>query len=162
MRRVADAVGVSTGTLYHYFPNKAALFEQVVRTVSDEDIAAGTQLLVGAFHRPEDRLVPLFTFLASRLPKLTLHFRVLVEFAAVQEGDPQHWQASLTAARQRYLDAISHALGFEDRSKADLVLLAISGLILRSLSGDPSTEPRRVAETLRSVLFPDAPGAPPP
>ena len=28
MRQIAQGLGVSTGTLYHYFPSKQALFEQ--------------------------------------------------------------------------------------------------------------------------------------
>ena len=40
MREVAAALGVSTGTLYHYFPGKDALFDAVVRAVAAQDLGA--------------------------------------------------------------------------------------------------------------------------
>ena len=36
-RQIAKELGVSTGTLYHYFPSKQALFEQLVEQVSLQD-----------------------------------------------------------------------------------------------------------------------------
>jgi AcrR family transcriptional regulator len=38
MRELAQGLGVSTGTLYHYFPSKALLFEQIVEQMCQEDI----------------------------------------------------------------------------------------------------------------------------
>ncbi|WP_017298195.1 TetR/AcrR family transcriptional regulator [Nodosilinea nodulosa] len=48
MRNIAQGLGVSTGTLYHYFPSKEGLFEQLVRETTLRDIqsaiaAAGQQ-----------------------------------------------------------------------------------------------------------------------
>ncbi len=37
-RELAQGLGVSTGTLYHYFPSKAALFEQLVEEMCREDV----------------------------------------------------------------------------------------------------------------------------
>ncbi|MEL6181775.1 MAG: TetR/AcrR family transcriptional regulator, partial [Myxococcota bacterium] len=39
MREVARALGVSTGTVYHYFPSKQKLFEAVVRSVVDGHVS---------------------------------------------------------------------------------------------------------------------------
>ena len=36
-RQIAKELGVSTGTLYHYFPNKQVLFEQLAEQVSLQD-----------------------------------------------------------------------------------------------------------------------------
>ena len=38
MRQIAGGLKVSTGTLYHYFPNKQALFEQLVEEICQQDI----------------------------------------------------------------------------------------------------------------------------
>ena len=38
MRQISASLKVSTGTLYHYFPNKQALFEQLVEEISQQDI----------------------------------------------------------------------------------------------------------------------------
>ncbi|MGB7522106.1 MAG: TetR/AcrR family transcriptional regulator [Spirulinaceae cyanobacterium] len=37
-RQIAKELGVSTGTLYHYFPNKQVLFEQLVEQVCLQDV----------------------------------------------------------------------------------------------------------------------------
>ena len=39
MRELAAAAGVSTGSLYHYFPDKRALFEQLVERTVEADLA---------------------------------------------------------------------------------------------------------------------------
>lgn len=38
MRQISAGLKVSTGTLYHYFPNKQALFEQLVEEISQQDV----------------------------------------------------------------------------------------------------------------------------
>lgn len=39
MRQIAESLGVSTGTLYHYFPNKESIFVQLVQEYCEKDIA---------------------------------------------------------------------------------------------------------------------------
>ena len=40
IRQIAKELGVSTGTLYHYFPNKQVLFEQLAEQVCRQDVEA--------------------------------------------------------------------------------------------------------------------------
>lgn len=40
MRQIADELGVSTGTLYHYFPSKKSLIEQLFHMASRRDSSA--------------------------------------------------------------------------------------------------------------------------
>ncbi|HQA50206.1 MAG: TetR/AcrR family transcriptional regulator [Syntrophomonadaceae bacterium] len=40
MRQIAEELGVSTGTLYHYFPSKKALLEQLFHMASRRDSSA--------------------------------------------------------------------------------------------------------------------------
>jgi len=39
MRQIADNLGVSTGSLYHYFPNKESIFVQLVEVYCGKDVA---------------------------------------------------------------------------------------------------------------------------
>jgi AcrR family transcriptional regulator len=39
MRQLAEALGVSTGTLYHYFPSKESLFIQLIEELTEQDIS---------------------------------------------------------------------------------------------------------------------------
>jgi AcrR family transcriptional regulator len=45
MRQLAEGLGVSTGTLYHYFPNKENMFLQLVEELTE-------QILVIFWHKP--------------------------------------------------------------------------------------------------------------
>ncbi|MEM7759849.1 MAG: helix-turn-helix domain-containing protein, partial [Cyanobacteria bacterium P01_A01_bin.40] len=38
MRQVAKEIGVSTGTLYHYFASKEELFRQLIEEITEQDI----------------------------------------------------------------------------------------------------------------------------
>lgn len=38
MRQIAKGLDVSTGTLYHYFPSKEAIFEQLVEEMIQQDM----------------------------------------------------------------------------------------------------------------------------
>jgi AcrR family transcriptional regulator len=155
MRRIATEIGTSTGTLYHYFPNKAALFQDVVRACVDIDISEATQLLAVLHPEPKDRLVPLLTFAAAQSQRLADHFRVLAEFGTQDEGQTDEWLATLQRMRDRYIDALAELLGTQDKGKADVVLLTIVGLILRAMCGDPTTEIERAANALGLLFQPE-------
>ena len=40
MRQIAKGLGVSTGTLYHYFPSKESIFMQLVQELCEQDISS--------------------------------------------------------------------------------------------------------------------------
>lgn len=62
MRQIAQGLGVSTGTLYHYFPSKEVLFEQLLEELTEQDIHTITSALKGA-DTLSDRLAAAFAFL---------------------------------------------------------------------------------------------------
>ncbi len=152
MRRIAEEVGVSTGTLYHYFPNKAALFEEVVRVASAQDVAEGTQLLLAGFPNPVDRVRPLLRYVAGQRDRMVAKYRVLLEFSA-QVHDHEAWSQSLRRARESYLAAVKTVLEVEDDARIEIVLLTILGLVLREMAGDETTDIDAVADQLRALVY---------
>lgn len=153
MRSLAAAAETSTGTLYHYFPNKAALFEHVVSRVVHQDISDASQLLVAAYENPADRVQPLMQFVALAIPRLASHFRVLNEYAMHPENPGESWTVLMQESRQRYLDALQVALEIDDVARLDMVLLTICGMVLRAMCGDPtSTQTAAVAAQLERLL----------
>jgi len=153
MRSLAAAAGTSTGTLYHYFENKSALFQAVVTRVVAQDISEASGLLVEAYPEPADRLLPLLTFAAAAIPRLTAHFRVLNEYAMHPENPGAPWTALMQESRARYLDALRVALEIEDVARLDMVLLTICGMVLRGMCADPeSTDVESVAKQLERLL----------
>lgn len=123
MRSVAEACGVALGSLYNYFPSKAALVEATVQSVWEDvfhlDEAPGGQGFLAALRWLDERLREA----AARYPGfVTLH---AMSFAA---GDRP-------AGRQRME-------GFFDRIKAFLA---------QSLLGDPALSPSALQPPLTAA-----------
>ncbi len=153
MRTLAQAADTSTGTLYHYFPNKSALFQHVVERVASQDIAEATQLLIAAYDDPAERIRPLMQFVVAATPRLAEHFRVLNEFAIHPDNPGEVWSALMAESRGRYLAALRDALEVEDEARLDMVLLTICGMVLRAMCGDPaSTDLDAVVAQLERIL----------
>jgi AcrR family transcriptional regulator len=153
MRKAAEGLGVSTGTLYHYFGGKEDLFVAVVDATIDADVFdAVARMPVHTVPR-SIRLRTIFRYAEQSMGRLVRHYRVFVEYAAQSEGP--RVQELIGRSRERYLQAVAHVLEL-DRGKADLVLLTLCGLILRSMCGDPGTDVEDVCRALDPLLEPDA------
>lgn len=153
MRSLAEAAGVSTGTLYHYFANKSALFQHVVERVARLDIGEASQLLVAVYADPAERVRPLMQFVAAAIPRLASHFRVLNEYSIHPDNPGEVWTALMQESRGRYLDALRVALEVEDEARLDMVLLTICGMVLRAMCADPtSTDVDAVVLQLERLL----------
>jgi AcrR family transcriptional regulator len=146
MRGAAEAVGVSTGTLYHYFTDKADLFAAVVDTVVETDVLeVGAGLL--ALPLPL-RLGGLLEATQHGIDRLVRDYRVLIDAVAMQPG---RFSDSMAEARERYRLAVMGVLQI-DAAHADLVLLALSGLILRAICGDTGTDLNALRVALQRQL----------
>ncbi|MEO0934851.1 MAG: TetR/AcrR family transcriptional regulator, partial [Cyanobacteria bacterium J06641_2] len=62
MREIAKELGVSTGTLYHYFPNKEAIFLQLVEEQTEQDIS-NFLVEAGSPETLEERIKVLINFI---------------------------------------------------------------------------------------------------
>jgi AcrR family transcriptional regulator len=64
MRQIAQGLGVSTGTLYHYFPSKESLFEQLVDEISQRDLVQFEQEIEQK-QSLEERIVAAIAFIQN-------------------------------------------------------------------------------------------------
>jgi AcrR family transcriptional regulator len=88
LRDVADATGVSIGTLQHYFTTRDAMLHEAFRQHSDSviaDIAATVSALEGS---PWERADALFLSIRDS-PRLRQRSIVLLEWAAASTRDPR-------------------------------------------------------------------------
>jgi AcrR family transcriptional regulator len=83
MRDLAQAVGASTGTLYHYFKGKEDLFETLVRHRAEHDVAEAYAGL-GGDATPDERSRALAAFLVRRADRLEDTLRVVLDFHRTQ------------------------------------------------------------------------------
>jgi AcrR family transcriptional regulator len=131
MREIAQGLGVSTGTLYHYFPSKEGLFEQLVEEWTHQDLLRAEAELENA-ETLADRIEAGFRFIAKNENYFIKQVLLLIDFYQQQERNASHSDIAeevCDRARQRVADL----LGLEDPNLVIFVMSLIDGLILGRL-----------------------------
>jgi AcrR family transcriptional regulator len=117
-RELAQGLGVSTGTLYHYFPSKAALFEQLVEEMCRQDVLLAKVEI--------DRGKTL-------IEKLKILGQLWIDYSQYQGREELRRSQFFERVDRRYHQAVIEILGISDPSVAWLVVSVINGLILERL-----------------------------
>lgn len=85
MREIAQDLGVSTGTLYHYFSGKEALFLQLVEQLTKQDIS--NFLASADSNQPlSGRIKTLFNFIAENEDYFHKQILIWVDFCRQQDN----------------------------------------------------------------------------
>lgn len=138
MRQIAEGLGVSTGTLYHYFPNKKALFEQLVEGICDRDASLAISELEGA-QTVQERLEVLGRYLVQHQDYYVKWTYVLVDFCQHPDFKDVHGNNNVfQLTNEKYERIFYRLLGVEDRVLACLVMSLIDGLFLELLMKNDS------------------------
>ncbi len=151
MRRLAKALCVSTGTLYHYFPSKEAVFEGVVEAVARRELEAAVAALPAEI---DDPVAVLLDYIEAHETRLVQQFLVLIEYLRAQTIDPTSDQVrgALLAYHGRFFDTLGQVLGIADPRAAQATFLFLRGLLLQRFL-DGGTTPLRAHEpTLRALV----------
>ena len=132
MRQVAQELGVSTGTLYHYFSSKEALFEQLVEEITRQDIlGAGVQL--ENLPTLAERIVALFNFVTKHEDYFSKQMLIWMDFYQQQDSEKIRQNPTFHRLNEQIRQAIAQMLGVEDPQLAIFVLSLIEGLIQERL-----------------------------
>ncbi|KAB8332758.1 TetR/AcrR family transcriptional regulator [Scytonema tolypothrichoides VB-61278] len=134
MREIAQGIGVSTGTLYHYFPSKKALFEQLVEEISQQDVLMAAAELQGT-QTLQERMEAFGRFLAKNEDYFIKQTLLWVDFCQHQDSKDMQNSSGFKRAKKRYHQAVSDFLGIHEPVLISLVLNLIDGLILEQLLG---------------------------
>lgn len=132
MREIAAALEVSTGTLYHYFPAKDALFAAVVRAVTRQDLGAAA-LFAELPHDPRVRLAALLAHVEANEDRFAREMLVVLEVRRVHGDGADSPLADIRDAIGVYVDALDLFLGTGDRRLAQMLFMAINGVLLQRL-----------------------------
>jgi AcrR family transcriptional regulator len=140
MRKLASAAGVSTGALYHWFPDKLSLLSALWERLVTTDAAAAAADL------PADAPVPvriraLFAFLRARRGHLQDLLRLALD---VQRHEPG---AEVSAAVAAYRAQVRVLLDLDDARLAGLAFDLIVGALITGLL-DPSRDTLDDAEAI--------------
>ncbi len=135
MRQIAECLGVSTGTLYHYFSSKQALFEQLVEEMCQQDISAALAEL-GERKTPQEAMEVLGKYLVKNEDYFIKWTYLVVDFCQYQDSQEISEKHVFRRVIQRYQQVICDFLGIEDLVLASLVLSLVDGLFLGRLQGN--------------------------
>jgi AcrR family transcriptional regulator len=151
MRQIAQGMGVSTGTLYHYFPSKETLFEQLVEEISQQDVSAALAELEGA-ETLQDAMLALGRYLVKNEDYFIKWTFVWVDFCQHQDSTMLNQSSVFKRANKLYQQAACEFLGIQDEVLASFILSFVNGLILEKLWGDESIDFVEQCELLGKML----------
>jgi AcrR family transcriptional regulator len=111
VRELATELGVSTGTLYHYFPTKVEILKQLFVWAVDQDVAElGRRARVG--EASADTLAGLAAFWSDRQE----HYRCLLLLALdLYRHGPDDAAEALGHFAERYKQSVADSLGTDYR-----------------------------------------------
>ncbi|MFE4105925.1 TetR/AcrR family transcriptional regulator [Almyronema epifaneia] len=132
-RQLCQEIGVSTGALYHYFPSKKALFEQLVDEISHQD----TLLLKEAVGETlEERIKALGQLLIQHEAHFIKQAIIWINF--YQHNDAQEIQANPTFQQvdDRYQRSMSALLGIQEPKIARFIWTLINGVLIEQVGNE--------------------------
>ncbi len=138
MRQIATNLGVSTGTLYHYFPNKESIFVQLVEEYCSKDVAeffaqAPMQATLG------EKLQAVMAFFLAKYEAYQQQFWIWIDFY-------QHCrhlgQAGETVFQQFWQQTHQPLMAYLrlPTEQVDCLLTFFDGLLLQCLYGRSEDE----------------------
>lgn len=156
--RIAQAAGVSIGSLYQYFPSKEALVASLVEAhqakmtrvlqraledVTPAELPHNARTMVDGLIRAYRVDPKLHHVLCQEVPKVG-ELRKIYEF-----------EEQLAAITQRYLQTLRHQVRQQDLDRAIFVLVnAVSGVVRAAVQDDPDghNDPHLSAELTDMIL----------
>ena len=136
MRQLAQRLGTSTGTLYHYFPSKEAMFLQLMEELAQRDI---TNFLMQAESVPPDirsRVIAILDFTQENLDYFSKQLKVWLDYYQQQTGTEDWIQNSNNIFEQldrETIAAVNSYLQIDDYAIGEFILTFINGLLLCKL-----------------------------
>ncbi|MDJ0706671.1 MAG: TetR/AcrR family transcriptional regulator [Leptolyngbyaceae cyanobacterium MO_188.B28] len=132
MRQIAKGLGVSTGTLYHYFPSKESIFMQLVQELCEQDISSFFAQAPEA-HTLEERLQAVMAFVVQNAQFYCQQLVLWVDF--FQQTSPSD-EGEIHFLRQvwdRTRGTLADYLQLTDPALVDFIVVFIDGLILQHI-----------------------------
>jgi AcrR family transcriptional regulator len=147
IKDMATAAGCSTGTLYYYFPEKAAVLDHMFRLLAARDVADARQAIASAGSTPEERVRSVGSFLHHRRGHLRSVIQVAME---VHRHEPSETaRVEVMEALRTYRAVLGEALGLRDGLLLRQVFALVVGMLVQAiLDGDA----RDLSEDLQRLL----------
>jgi AcrR family transcriptional regulator len=153
MRQIAQKIGVSTGTLYHYFPSKEALFVQLIEEITEWDILSATDEFKNLQAETiSERILALGQFLRDNEDYFQKQTFLFINFFQQQDIAQEQLIEAIKHSNRRYQAEIMQFLGTENQKIANHVSCLIDGLISQRAFEPESVEIEEQMELLAQML----------
>jgi AcrR family transcriptional regulator len=133
MRQLAEGLSVSTGTLYHYFPSKQAIFEQMMLERVENSIRTFDASLANLASF-KAKLTAVFQYFEHEQKEATDELVLYVEFHQHQQREGQTNNV-IQQIYQRIAQEATHLLGVKDETLLQFLFSIIDGLLLAHIYG---------------------------
>lgn len=145
VREIAQFLGVSTGKLYHYFPNKEALFEQMLRHLGHQDMIRVAESMQGV--EPRERATELLRFVEAHRSHFQNILMLMLDYQRHHGSAAEvlQWVVSF------YRRAVGAQLGQEDEAAAVPVFSLVLGMLLHQLVDPAGVSPAAHVTLLSSA-----------
>ena len=134
-RQLAQLLQISTGALYHYFPSKKALFEQLVEEMSQQDVQMLQAVAESAGTLPQ-RISALGRLLVEQEDYFVKQAALWVDF--YRQTDPAEMLSNPVFRRidQQYQQVMMTVLTASEPKVARFVWSLINGLLIEQANGE--------------------------
>lgn len=149
MRQLARALSVSTGTLYHYFPDKSAILSHMFEAVVREDVARFDELVMPDAPL-ELRVAATLGFVRASRGHLRDVLRLALEVHRHEPAERSHEQ--VRGAMFRYRTELGRALGVTDDLTARAVFSLVVGELVHDLLDPEDADHDHQARALIGLL----------
>ena len=131
MREIASGIGVSTGTLYHYFSSKEVLFEQLIEHLSYEDTKEEALAELGSPPTLAERIETMMDYVCKKEDYILKDLLITCDFCQHKTRKEIENNQALREAGKRYEEAVCCYLGLEDPAIAIFIINYVDGLVTR-------------------------------
>ena len=134
MRQIAEGLGVSTGTLYHYFDSKQAIFEKMVISRIEKDMREFGDRLQ-PLESIEARVELVFNYFGTCQDDIFKEISLYLEYYQTQLKHDPGEHTILNQVYDRLFPGIEAILGITNPIAAQLLFSSIDGLLLSRIYG---------------------------
>lgn len=150
MREIAQALDVSTGTLYHYFPTKKSILEQLFKLASRYD-ASKVLSRISEDASLETRLTIFIDFVMENEGYFQDIVLLTIDYWRFHDSDQEAFKIMREADRY-YTGAISNGLGLDERSGL-LLTVFLNGLVYHRLAFPDSVSFKKLGEMFKQMML---------
>ncbi len=132
MRQIAKGLGVSTGTLYHYFPSKESIFMQLVQELCQQDFSTFLAW-VPQEGTLEVRLQSVMDYVLQNMQHFYQQMLLWIDFSQQTREFSDENALFLRQIWDRVRDGLVDYLQLSDPTTVDFLMIFIDGLTMQYL-----------------------------